>query len=190
MTNDQSWVKLIGFDPGTETLGLSILTMDIRTRAILKLEAVTLRGSKLFDDEGFHAGIQGVRTARIQALKRKIQTVFVQEQPLNVACESSFFNRMRPSAYAPLLEIVAAIREAVIEYDQWVRLYLIDPPTVKKAVGAAHNADKNAVKVALKKNYAQYFQGGAAEVEAMDEHSVDACAVIICRYWGIIQNVF
>lgn len=188
--HEQSWVNLIGLDPGSETLGVGVLKMDIKTKAILKIRGFTLRGSKLFDDEGFHANLHGARTARIRALKDKLVEIFWQEMPLNIACESPFFSMRRPSAFGALLEVVTAVREAVIEYDEWQKLHLIDPPTVKKAVGAPGNGDKDRVKKAIVENYSQYYEGGVEEIVALDEHSIDADAVVICRHQGILNNIF
>lgn len=188
--NARTWVNIIGLDPGSETLGVSVVQMDIKTKNIERIHAYTLRGSKLFDDEGFEAELLGVRIARIKALKGALVRIFTLEQPINVACESPFFSMRRPSAFGALLEVVTAIREGLISYDDWLKLHLIDPPTVKKAVGAPGNADKDRVKQAILEHYAQHFDGGKEEVLALDEHSIDATAVAICRRQGLLNNIF
>jgi Holliday junction resolvasome RuvABC endonuclease subunit len=57
---------------------------------------------------------------------------------------------------------------------------MIDPPSVKKAVGATSHAKKDEVKAALARlpdlNY-----NGPVPLEMLDEHSIDALAVAYCR---------
>ena len=60
-------------------------------------------------------------------------------------------------------------------------LTLIDPPTVKKAVGAPGNADKlvvkNFVKMSSIINYA-----GDTPIDLLDEHSIDSIAVNFAQF--------
>lgn len=190
MTLETEYVSLIGIDPGSDTLGLSCLKIDIKTLNLLSIEAFTFKGSKMFDDEGWSANILGVRNARIQSHKQNLINIFNRIQPLNIAAESSFFNIQRPSAYGALMEVMAMIREAVAEYDPWKHLYLIDPPSVKKAIGASGGSDKIVVRENVLKNYGHLYVDGIEAMGLLDEHSIDAIAVGICRYQNLAKSIF
>jgi hypothetical protein len=102
--------------------------------------------------------------------------VFHRVNPLGIISESPFYSSRMPSAFGALTEVVCSIRQAVMVYDAWRVLYLIDPPSVKKALGCKGNGDKVAVKEALLRLplLCNVIEGG---VQALDEHSIDAVGV-------------
>ncbi len=104
-----------------------------------------------------------------------------------VASESPFFNTRRPNAFAALLEVLTMIRDSVIEYNPYQPLIGIDPPTVKKAVGAPGNADKTGVLSALF-GISNSLKLDKKYIDQLDEHSVDAVAVAYCAYVNQILN--
>ncbi|EKD22653.1 MAG: hypothetical protein ACD_84C00020G0001, partial [uncultured bacterium] len=72
------------------------------------------------------------------------------------------------------------IRRAVMHYDIWTSLDFVDPPTVKKAVGAHGKSQKYDVRkkvLALK----ELCYNGEIPIELLDEHSIDALAVAYHR---------
>ncbi len=179
--------NIIGIDPGSETLGLCIMEVDIQTLQIVKTSAQTFVGSKMFEQNNWLSTIHSARTARIQAHKQNLINHFRLLNPFNIACESPFYNPRRPNAYGVLVETLTMIRHAVMEYDPWLQLYLIDPPTVKKSIGAPGNADKaimlNTLKTVTELNLDR-------PVEFLDEHSIDAVAVAYCRLKQIRESIF
>lgn len=180
---------IVGIDPGSDTLGLAIITFRIPTLELVSIEAQTFIGRKMFDDEGWQSNVMGERYARIQAHKVNLIQLFTDIKPINVACEGPFFSQKRPSAFGSLMEVLSMIREAVAIFDPWRKLYVIDPPTVKKSVGAPGNAMKEVVRekvIALLKPY--YI--GQVGIEFLDEHSIDAIAVAYCRYVDLKNNIF
>lgn len=170
--------SIVGIDPGSETLGLSIIEFDIETLIITRSTAKTFTGSKMFEQDNWMSCMHGARTARIHAHKKNLIEQFSSIDPVAIACESPFYNPRRPNAYGVLVETLSMIRQAVMEYDPWKWLYLIDPPTVKKSVGAAGNADKEKMFVALS-NLTELKLD--KPIETYDEHSIDAIAVAYCR---------
>lgn len=176
-----SLVSVIGIDPGSETLGLAVLTYDLQTKLIVGCKANTYVGSKLRYNSPWIEEIHGARTARIKAHEENLVNIFKIERPVAIACESPFFNQRRPQAYGALTEVATAIRNAVLEYNEWLRLYFYDPPTVKRAVKAAGNALKDEVKAKVKQldnlNY-----NGDKPLDSLDEHSIDSIAVAYCHY--------
>jgi Holliday junction resolvasome RuvABC endonuclease subunit len=175
---------LIGIDPGSETLGVGILTFG-KDFEILKIEAATYRGSKLpilEDTELIH----GARHSRIQAHYHNLFALFLQYQPIGIACESPFFQAARPQAYGALTEVVGMIRAAVLNYRPNLSVNFIDPPNVKRAVGAKGNADKDAVRAAILTIQAIVdFFIGPVPIEMLDEHSLDSIAAVYGYYLSL-----
>lgn len=166
--------RILGIDPGSETLGVACLSVDAHTLEVVNTQAITFVGSKLGMDPWME-GMHSARFARIAAHQENLKAIFRQTLPVSIVCESPFYNPRRPNAFAPLVETLNAIRRAVWEYDAQQPLESVDPPTVKNAVGAKGNADKDAVKakvLTLPLNFT-----GPIPLELLDEHSIDAIAV-------------
>lgn len=179
------YASILGIDPGTECLGVACIEFNVVTLEIHGAEAMTFKGSKLPTPEWVQ-DLHGDRVGRIWAHRENLLRVLSQVDPISIACESPFFNRMRPQAYGALTEIVYAVRNAIMDYTHYLDLTLIDPPSVKNAVGAKGNADKhtvhNAVLALPDLNYA-----GRIPLADLDEHSIDSLAVAYCRYKSLVR---
>jgi Holliday junction resolvasome RuvABC endonuclease subunit len=183
---DFAWGTLIGIDPGSESLGVCVLSFDANF-TITRLEAATYVGSKLpilEDTELVH----GARHARIQAHYQNLLNLLLQYQPLGVVCESPFFQASRPQAYGALTEVVSMIRAAILTYRPNMSLALIDPPNVKRAVGAKGNAGKDDVKAAILRMGASLPYTGPVPLECLDEHSLDSMAVAL-GYFHALRGI-
>lgn len=172
----QTFATIIGIDPGSESLGVAEIDFDIRTFEIVRWEATTYLGSKLLKGSPWVEEVHGSRYKRLIAHRKNLIKLFEQVQPYIIACEAPFINMRRPQAYGALTEVVYEIRQAVIEHSAWMELYLIDPSSVKNGVGAKGNADKDAVKVGIKK-IPELATAGKQTLDSLDEHSIDALAV-------------
>lgn len=179
--------SIVGIDPGSETLGLGIIYIDIDSLEIVSSSAMTFVGSKMYVQDNWMSTMHNPRTARIHAHHKNLVDFFRTINPVAIACESPFYNPRRPNAYGVLVEVLTMVRQAIIEYDVWKPLYLIDPPTVKKSVGAPGNADKERMLLAVK-NMPELKL--TIPVEVLDEHSIDALAVAYCRYKQMMSSVF
>lgn len=174
--------NIIGIDPGSQTLGLSVLSFDVQSLQIVQTQAQTFQGDRLPYFDEHIAKVHGERLARIYAHRQNLLNILLHYRPVSVACESPFFNARRPNAFAALLEVMNEVRNAVMQYSPYMQLIAIDPPTVKKAVGAPGNADKLGVLAALIKKQDELRFTAISVPELLDEHSVDATAVSYCRY--------
>jgi Holliday junction resolvasome RuvABC endonuclease subunit len=180
-----SIARVVGIDPGSQTLGVAVIEFDVITNSITSTQARTFVGDKLpfYPFDNFLSETNGDRLARIQKHKQNLFNIFKDTNPISIGCESPFYSQRRPSAFGVLMEVLTAIRNAVNEYSSWQTLYIIDPPTIKKAVGAAGNADKNAMKNKVLQMQDLNFNG---DINQLDEHSIDAIAVAYCRYKTLI----
>lgn len=186
-TQQDRVANIVGIDPGSQTLGLCVLSFDIVTLDIISTQAKTFYGDRLPQYDKFIATAHGDRVARILAHKQNIKELLYYYKPIIVASESPFFNTRRPNAFAALLEVLTMIRDSVIEYNPYQPLIGIDPPTVKKAVGAPGNADKTGVLSALVR-ISNSLKLDQKYINQLDEHSVDAIAVSYCAYVSQILN--
>lgn len=173
-----STASIIGLDPGSDSLGTGIIRFDIQTLEIEASFARTIHGSK-FARHSWRNEHHGERAARIYELEEYLLWLFVSEHAFKIASESPFFSVLHPNAYGALTEVICAIRNAMNRYDRYKVLELIDPPSVKNAVGAKGNADKDPVKAGLiampDLNYC-----GDVPLEHLDSHSCDGLAVAVC----------
>jgi Holliday junction resolvasome RuvABC endonuclease subunit len=175
--------KIVGLDPGTTMLGVSVLEFTADTFELVGIRPFTLNGNKL-PSNAWTGLVHGARSQRIESLEYHLLEVLAQEEPLGIASEHPFFNVRRPNAYGALMEILCALRSAVKAHSDRKPLYLVDPPTVKRAIGAPGNADKDAVKAKMLAHpeLGPHLVFHGAE---LDEHCLDATAVaysLLCRY--------
>lgn len=187
---DQAICRIIGIDPGSTTLGFSVLEYDARTLKIIRTYAYTFNAGKmklnLLDIES-----HSERYARIYELMEAIYGGFVDLQPNFVICESPFMAMRRPQAYGALVEVVFAIRSALRKYDPIMSLDLIDPPSAKNAVGAAGNAKKEQVFAALKKILGEIHfdeELSGCSFDDLDEHSIDGIAIAYSRWKKLTEE--
>lgn len=175
-------LRIMGIDPGTTTMGVGVLEVDLRTMKIVSSAARTLNADKLNCSE-LDEKVHGARYSRIFLLSEILNELFGSIRPGYVACESSFMKRRMPTAYGALMETVYAVRVALRMYDRTIALDLVDPPTAKMAVGASGKADKDAVLAAIMAkgdefSFSEHYSG--KKLINVDEHSSDALAI---AYW-------
>lgn len=175
--------NIIGIDPGSTNLGIGIITIDLETLKIIATDAFTIHGDK----SRHYRNISEVHPARIQrikAIEEELYDVLYFYRPFIISSESPFFGRFA-QAFMVLVEVIGAIRNALWRYDQNKELFLIDPPTVKKALGATSAAKKESVAEALSKLKALNLQ---KPIETLDEHSVDAVGVAYGAYKNFLER--
>lgn len=181
-------INILGMDPGSHSLGVAVISIDITTLRIVNSIAWTLDGKKLAGKDDWVTQLHGERNGRVHALENELLEIFRYFQPLEIASESPFINSKFPQAGLALTVVICAIRSAVMHYDLWKELHLVDPPSVKMAVGAPGNAPKEVVKEKVMQlvdlNYT-----GSTPIHLLDEHSIDALAVTYCRYRKLLEKL-
>lgn len=180
-------IPVIGIDPGSVNLGVGVIWYNVDTCNIDATEAKTYNGERM-GRGSWITERSGDRAGRIAAHRDNLLRIFNIVQPAVIASESPFFNQRRPQAYGALTEVVCAIREAVQLHDSWKHLQLIDPPTVKNAVGAKGNAGKEEVKEKLLGLSHINYQGDVP-LAMLDEHSIDAIAVAYCQLRRLMEQL-
>lgn len=186
----ESIATIIGIDPGSDTLGVGVIHFDVATLEIVSSKAFTLNGTR--NGRGtFATEIHGDRLGRIESHRERLLEVFQYYQPLEIACESPFMSRRMPSAFGALTETVSAVRQALMQYDVWKLLNLIDPPTVKRSIGVAGNTGgpegKKLMMQAIQRIAEILAYDGEIPIELLDEHSVDGLAVAFCHFTQLME---
>lgn len=188
---DPTPFRIVGVDPGTDTLGAATLDVYLGTTGqVCLVEVRTFSGEQLARHYRHVEDIHGSRVARLLAHEDNLHGYFCYTQPHCIISESPYLGRF-PQAYAALTECVGSIRRAVMRYNAFMPLLLIDPPTVKLAVGVkGRGTTKDDVKQGLKQLIASGkldnpFQ---VDIDALDEHSVDAIVVAYVRAAQLIED--
>ena len=167
---------IAGIDPGTNMLGFATLQFDLKTLAILSVQATSFKSDRMIDEDDILSITHSERTAKIIAQKNNLVQYFRFYRPNIVACENPFINRLRPNAFGPLVEVVFAVRTAVYEYDPNVKFLTYEPSVIKKSVGANGIAGKDAVKQAIL-SLDELNPSPLTNLNDLDEHALDAVGV-------------
>lgn len=167
---------ICGIDPGTNMLGFSTLCFDLKTLEVLSVQATSFKSDRMTEEDDLLLITQNERTAKIIAQKNNLVRQFRFYCPNVVACENPFINRLRPNAFGPLVEVVAAVRLAVREYNPIVKFFTYEPSVIKKSVGAGAIAGKEAVKEAILK-LNELNPCALTSLADLDEHALDAVGV-------------
>ena len=183
-------LRLIGIDPGTDTLGVAALEVDL-----VHLQATVVDAQTFVAKYAMKYGVHyqsigdklGARYGRLRSHADAIMAYFCDFRPHDVACESPFMGR-HAEAFQALTECLDMLRWSAYRYDPSVGFTLVTPPQAKKAVGVSHQGTtKDDIKVAIAGMLQQPAQYGLhyranCPLEHLDEHSVDALAVAIHQY--------
>ena len=183
LPDTKGWeVNLLALDPGGN-VGVSIITIDFHTRAIIRTEAISLNmeKSQFFLKE--QAKVTTVGEERLRALAVELTDLLYQYRPVQVYCESPFFSSFTASAFESLNRVLLVIKQCLYDFNDAIPFYKVDPPTAKKAIGAKGNAKKDDMLIALEKQ--RHVLKLETPTEELTEHSVDACAI---GYWGYSKH--
>lgn len=182
--DNERTANIIGIDPGTTNLGLSVLSFDVLDFKIVRTEAITLRAQKLGSYSKALSDSHGDMFARVAALSQAFIEIYSNYTPISVVAESPFYNPKRPSAYGSLLNITINLQLILFKYSNDKPIYFIDPSSIKNAVGAKGSAGKDPVRdgVMKIKNKISLIDG------EYDEHSIDAIAAAFAYYKRFIDK--
>jgi Holliday junction resolvasome RuvABC endonuclease subunit len=163
-----------GIDPGTNSLGVGLLTVHAETLELISGSSRTFTPTLLEDD--LIRTSHNERFEKILNLKAQLERFFDLHRPDVVCSESPFYHRLHPGAYGPLVEVIYAVRLAVVAYSPHVKFLTYEPRVVKLGAGASPNAKKPEMKEKITGNPEIRAAVGPA-VDGYDEHSIDALAV-------------
>lgn len=179
--------RIVGIDPGTNTLGVAAVDVDLVTKEIVLLDARTFDANSLLYAYGNTVQWHGERVARLLAHEDTLYGYFRYLGPHSIISESPYMGRF-PQAFAALTECLTAIRRAVMRYDTFKPLLLVDPPTAKLAVGVkGKGSTKDDVKNGVL-SLRDLLNPDNIDIRNLDEHSIDAIAVAISRARFVLDH--
>jgi len=177
---------ICGIDPGSLHLGFCVFRFDIETFEILSIESTTICPDKLVKEDDPIVNTHNPRIQRIAALKANLYDLYTYYEPTVICCESSYYNRFRPSAFGVLVECITAVRFSAILYNPHVFVRTHEPSIIKKTVGAhATKGGKDAMKLALKRIPEIMKAVDYQSIDHLDDHAIDAIAVAYTEYTHI-----
>lgn len=172
--------RILGIDPGTNTLGTAIIDIDLITKRMTVAHATTYVGQSMACNYKAHEEVHGPRAARLKAHEENLLGLLHEWKPHTVICESAYMGRFA-QAYMALVECICAIEKALYRYNPAMPLLLVDPTTVKKTTGMTGRLrGKDPVREAIASLDCLHFAKGM-HLNGLDEHSVDALAVAYVR---------
>jgi Holliday junction resolvasome RuvABC endonuclease subunit len=178
LQDDGAPYRIIGIDPGTNTLGLAEIDVDLLTGHLSVGEVKTLVGAEDLKYFGRKRQIHGDRFVRLGLLEEAIVEHLKAKEPTVVICESPFFNPRRPGAYYALVEAMSMVQRAVYRYNDNMSLMTIDPASAKANLGVSgKSGDKDAITPALAKAVWLQDSPAMAQLPTWDEHSRDALVI-------------
>lgn len=163
--------KFIAIDPGSQTLGLAIYTIDSADMSILEIRTSTLYLDTLPMNNLFNNSYN--RDDKLISLYKFMLNLFNCELPSAVVIEAPFFNRFSPKAYGVLTEVVAYIKMASFNYSALIDVINVEPLLVKKTIGSNYREGKDGVRDAvLRNNILKPFLS-----DSITEHEYDAISI-------------
>lgn len=168
--------RYVAIDPGTDTLGLALCEINLRTRVLTVCDVMTLKGSSMITTTPGYVEIHGEKQARLHMLEEALYSVFVHWRPDAVVSEAPFMGRFA-AAFGALVECMQSIRNAVRRYRAYMLLETVDPPSAKKSVGVkAKGSSKDDIQKAVIGDVLIVFAEHLSR-HGHSEHVYDACAV-------------
>lgn len=178
---------ILGIDPGTETMGVAIMGLDLYTKEVFAYNVFTLHASHRVNQLGVQAQVYGDRFARLNSLGESLQSLCEQYTPHSVIAESPFLGRF-PQSFEALVDCLSVIRRSIANYDPTLLVETVDPPSAKKAVGVnPKGSTKEDIRDAVLKLPIIRYPG--VYFEHLEEHATDAIAVAYYRIKQIKEQL-
>lgn len=173
-------LRIVSIDPGTETMGVSLLGLHPITLEQSFIEAFTMRGSVLnyYWGNVLHDG--DGRDSRLVALENQLLNYFNRVQPHIVVYEDNYLGAS-PQSFKALIEACMCIKHAIWKFNPYLASYTVKPNQAKSTVnaiakkGMSQEERKALVRIGLQ-NY-QILRVPPLTLALLDEHSVDAVAI-------------
>lgn len=163
-------------DPGFNNLGVSVWDVDTRTGRINWIEIETMVIDKSPSRSGLDYEFTGERRYKLRKIYDNWLELCKEYRIDIVAHETPFYNPRMPAAFSSLVEVLAEVKNATLEYGPTIHIEGMSPQSVKKGVGAAGQKGKDIMtqKVLAIPQIANNIQ---MPLDELTEHCIDSCAV-------------
>ena len=161
---------IMGVDPGSRNLGISIFFIDVKTLNIVDIISIPISLNKYNILNTSRTGL----TNRLAYLESEAERIIESFNPLMIAVESGFINPRMPGAVIPLASAISTISYAAINIDPDILIVEYPPSIIKRAIGANPIGNKSPVFNALEKNM-EIVE--LIDIYPLTEHCVDSIAI-------------
>lgn len=188
---------ILGIDPGSTTMGVAALEINIADKALLRADSFTIDANKPCggrEVQSWKEEFYPPRTQRMDEIKIRLTHAMNHYQPLQIACETPFFNSLHPSAYGVLVEVVKVVEETVRAWSAWRPLYRVEATAAKRSVNPTNKEEalrlkqiKNS-KDRIRETVRIFSELSFLNLDTMSEHEVDAVVVAYCQLQRLRAN--
>jgi Holliday junction resolvasome RuvABC endonuclease subunit len=181
--------RQLSIDNGSNTFGLSIVDLNIRTRELTVIDSETCTAAKTMKRYGYIGENHGERFARYRVLRDFLEMKLDMYNPDIVTIETPFMHRM-PNAFATLREAMMMVIETVTDFDYRLEVCGVTPMEAKKAVGATkYDKGKEPIRQAVLA-LPDVFYANGIDPKTLDEHSIDSIAVAYFKAKEVLNAVY
>lgn len=180
-------LRIMGIDPGTENLGMSLGVCDFRVPSYNIIEGHTFNVKSLIHKSNeYLVNYQSRNIAMYRSVYELTYQLMHDYQPDLVICESPYMDKRFPQSYMLLSLCVQSVQQAVKDYSIFIHFETIDPASAKKGVGAKGNSgDKDQMREAVLNN--SHIKSNL-NLNDFDEHTIDSIAIGFNGYLGILTK--
>ena len=166
----------MGIDPGSNTLGISIVDAFLDEQRLEIVHTSTLHTKYKVAREKERAEFFGEFQLKLERIFEEICGTLGRYMP-DVAIHETPYMKDHATTYARLTQVNSALANACFTHSPIMRMETIDPSTVKKNVGVPGNSnDKELVRKAVR-NIGNLTNVSGVSFDAMSEHEIDATAI-------------
>lgn len=169
--------NIMGIDPGSRTLGVSIFTIRPKGESTIRDFTLDIENIITFnvrvDDEDTR-GLHDKILDRTTKLSKIIKGIYYVYRPMMVSIESSFINANRMGAVIPLTKAIHTVEESIFSIDSYAKIVSIPPGLIKKIFNSKQ-IGKDAVLEALQ-DKPELLKKIKSNKE-MSEHEIDSIAI-------------
>lgn len=173
-------LNIIGIDPGSNNLGVCILSLDLKLN-ILNINTIPVCLSSYSSENKVYSDL----TTRLLYLMEEMAFIYNQFIPKIITIETSFINKNRPAAVIPLTSAISIIENTFVRLDNNIYITKFSPSIIKKSVKADPIGKKQPVYDALKKIDEI---NNLIELDALTEHEIDAIAIAYTQLLNLRQK--
>lgn len=197
--NDKPSVVILGIDPGTTTIGFCAMQIDPITVERIGFEAFTINAEKPCGGRQFNSDLLEAHSntfAKLQEIGSRFDAILRHYRPVQIATELPFFHSFHPTAFSPLIQVLAMLENRVYDWNPHKPLYRIENTTAKALIYPSSKEERK--KIQLIKGSKdrilaclnQHPDFKWIPVDELDEHSIDACLIAECQRRRLKESDF
>ena len=177
---------ILSVDPGATHTGFAVM----RANEVPVLDWVeTVHSEECLRDNKFMVELGGNSLTKRLIVYKKFKELLIAHRPLVVVCESTYLDPRKVTAFSSLTKLLEGLTLTLLDVYPDMVVEFIPANIVKNSVGAKGGSDKTYVKAGLKN---QSLDWNGFDIEMLDEHSIDAIAVGVCKckqFNEVLENV-